>query len=288
MAVTRRESWKSAAASLRCMGAAARMRSKARSSRAMISSSSSSSPSSPSPSSALALDVDAPTSDRNTSSVRRAATISFRSVTFSSTVRSFAFSGKISPFVASPPHAMNISYANMPTACDKFKLVGPVPPVYFKLLRQILPAPAVGMATAACAQLNSSFVNPVRSFPNSTATFPRFASSRTLSAASLAVISGVPLLGLAVVANTNEHPRSASSASSHRSASANNQSAAHAYRIASSQSGVVRASLPRTSLARSGARPSPSLASSEISRVASPLRVVVVSTNGPTSTSAKS
>ena len=128
------------------------------------------------------------------------------------------------------------------------------------------------MATAACAQLNSSFVNPVRSFPNSTATFPRFASSRTLSAASLAVISGVPLLGLAVVANTNEHPRSASSASSHRSASANNQSAAHAYRIASSLSGVVRASPPRTSLARSGARPSPSLASSEISRVASPRR----------------
>ena len=82
---------------------------RARSSRATISSSSSSSPSSPSPSSALALDADAPASDRNTSSVRRAATISFRSVTFSSTVRSFAFSGKISPLVASPPHAMNIS-----------------------------------------------------------------------------------------------------------------------------------------------------------------------------------
>ena len=45
------------------------------------------------------------------------------------------------------------------------------------------PWPAVGMATHACACANSSFVNPVRSFPNSTATFPRLASSANIFAA---------------------------------------------------------------------------------------------------------
>ena len=46
-------------------------------------------------------------------------------------------------------------------------------------------------------------------------------------------------LGLAVVAKTNVHPRRAVSTSSHRSASSSNQSAAHAYRNASSLSGAL-------------------------------------------------
>ena len=133
--------------------------------------------------------------------------------------------------------AMNISYASTPTACDRFRLVGPVPPVYLRLRLHSVPCPAVGMATHACACASSSLVRPVRSLPKSTATLPRLASRASISAATLAVTSGTFPRGLAVVAMTNVQSAMASSAVSHRLDSARSQSAAHAKRYASSQSG---------------------------------------------------
>ena len=47
--------------------------------------------------------------------------------------------------------AMNISYANTPTAWERLRLVGPVPPVYLSDFLHSWPWPAVGMATHACA-----------------------------------------------------------------------------------------------------------------------------------------
>ena len=132
---------------------------------------------------------------------------------------------------------MNISYASTPTACDRFRLVGPVPPVYLRLRLHSVPCPAVGMATHACACASSSLVRPVRSLPKSTATLPRLASRASISAATLAVTSGTFPRGLAVVAMTNVQSEIASSAVSHRLDSARSQSAAHAKRYASSQSG---------------------------------------------------
>eukprot|EP00982_Pelagococcus_subviridis_P005672 29778-Pelagococcus_subviridis.AAC.4 len=96
--------------------------------------------------------------------------------------------------------ARNISYAITPTACERFKLVGPVPPVYLSDFRHRDPCPAVGIATAACAVPSSSFVSPVRSFPNSTATLPRFASAARSFAAFRAVTRGTFSRGRAVVA----------------------------------------------------------------------------------------
>mmetsp|Transcript_1983 Transcript_1983/g.6470 ORF Transcript_1983/g.6470 Transcript_1983/m.6470 type:complete len:333 (-) Transcript_1983:46-1044(-) len=269
------------------MGAAASIRSNARSSRRNNSASSTS------PSGEFESDDDddnASSSTVSTSSARLARTISSFNIAFSSTLNSLSFSGAMDPFASSPLIAINISYPIIPTACDRFKLVGPVPPVYFKLLRHNFPAPAVGMATAACAHARSSFVSPVRSLPNKIATFPRLASSATRSAASRAVINGVPLRGRAVVANTKVQSFSASSLVLHRSASRNNQSAAHAYRMLSSESGVSCAASPRISLARSGAVPSPSDASSSVCRP-SPAPVAAAgfcNTNGPTSTSLRS
>ena len=133
--------------------------------------------------------------------------------------------------------AMNSSYARTPTACDRLSDVGPVPPVYLSDSRHKVPWPAVGIATHACACASSSFVKPVRSFPNKTATLPRRASSTSIRAAVRAVTNGTFPRGRAVVAMTNVQSARASMCVSCLDASARSQSAAHAKRYASAQSG---------------------------------------------------
>mmetsp|Transcript_7328 Transcript_7328/g.27544 ORF Transcript_7328/g.27544 Transcript_7328/m.27544 type:complete len:205 (-) Transcript_7328:766-1380(-) len=135
---------------------------------------------------------------------------------FSSVERFFSSSSPLFPlsplfsFTTSASAAMNSSYANTPTACERFKEVGPEAPVYFRDLRQSRACPAVGIATHACACAISSFVSPVRSFPKSTATFPRFDSLINICAATRAVTNGTFPLGLAVVAMTKVQSESAS------------------------------------------------------------------------------
>ena len=115
----------------------------------------------------------------STSSARLAACSSSASRTRSSAVISL----ELNPETFVLPIAWCTSYAHTPTACDRFRDVGPTPPVYrlvFFLFFLVTPDasgtsnPAVGIITPTFANASSSFVKPVASFPNRIATLPSF------------------------------------------------------------------------------------------------------------------
>ena len=79
--------------------------------------------------------------------------------------------------------AMNVSYGRIPTACERFRLVGPVPPVCPAPPAQARPGQARRRDRhRASFRLRHLLVRarPVRSFPNNTATFPRLTSSASI------------------------------------------------------------------------------------------------------------
>ena len=148
------------------------------------------------------------------------------------------------------------SYARTPTACERLRLVGPAPPVYFcferlRALARISSWPAVGIITPRFARRSSSLVRPVASLPNTTATRPRFAASATRDAASRASTTGRFSRGRAVVAATKTTSSRASSAVAQRLASRRSQSAWTAKARASSARGAAaRAAAPLADEAR--------------------------------------
>ena len=78
------------------------------------------------------------------------------------------------PDTSPSPIAWNSSYATTPTAMDRLRLVAPLAPVY--LLRDDADAgDDVAIMTPRFARASSSFVNPVASLPNTTATLVPFA-----------------------------------------------------------------------------------------------------------------
>ena len=85
------------------------------------------------------------------------------------------------PDTSPSPIAWNSSYATTPTAMDRLRLVEPLAPVYLFLGDDALPLPDdalpddVAIMTPRFARASSSFVNPVASLPNTTATLVPFA-----------------------------------------------------------------------------------------------------------------
>uniref|UniRef100_A0A7S0KFR1 IPT/TIG domain-containing protein n=1 Tax=Micromonas pusilla TaxID=38833 RepID=A0A7S0KFR1_MICPS len=114
---------------------------------------------------------------RNTSRLRLAPASSSASRIRSSTVMSLDPNPDTSP----SPIAWNSSYATTPTAMDRLRLVEPLAPVYLFLGDDALPLPDdalpddVAIMTPRFARASSSFVNPVASLPNTTATLVPFA-----------------------------------------------------------------------------------------------------------------
>ena len=87
------------------------------------------------------------------------------------------------PDTSPSPIAWNSSYATTPTAMDRLRLVAPLAPVYL-FLRDDADAgddaagdaaADVAIMTPRFARASSSFVNPVASLPNTTATLVPFA-----------------------------------------------------------------------------------------------------------------